>query len=529
MSQTILFEKDARDALQKGVNTISDVVSITLGPKGRNVVIDNKNGVTQIINDGVTIAQQISLEVPVENIGAELIKQAAQKANQVAGDGTTTTTVLTNAIVNEGLQRVNLGVCPTKIKKSLDKALKFLKNQLIEYATPVEDPIRIHQIATIASGNDEATGKLITEALERIGKDGVVNIDESQTVTTTLEVTKGAKFDKGIVSESLFKKEENKKIVQSEGLILITEKKLQSVKKELLPILQYVKREKRPLLIIAESFSNDVTTALVQNRIKGDLDVVATFIPGVGRERTELLKDIAILTGCKNFADLRAFEKLNENVFGSAKEIRIDAKKTRIISEENNESLEKLARKRHLKRQAQISETTYEKENFEERLAQLSSGTAVIKVGAATETERKEKKLRLEDGINATQAALEEGIVPGGGYILNRLSEDLIDWAEENFQGEELLANKILANALKKPLCSIAENAGEKGLVILDKIKDEDFAIGYDASNNTITNLYEKGIIDPAKTTRSVLQNAISIASMILTTECIVFDETIKA
>lgn len=528
MSKIILYQEDARRALEKGMDILAEAVSVTLGPKGRNVVLERKYGAPQIVNDGVTIAKEIELEDHIENTGVALIRQAASKTNDVAGDGTTTATVLAHAMVKQGMKNVAAGANPIAIKRGIEKATQFVVSQIAEYSVPVEDTKSITQVATISSGNDDEVGQMIANAIDKVGREGVISLEEGKSTVTELEMTEGMFFEKGFISPYFVTDTDRMEVVQENPYILLTDKKITLVQQELVPVLEIVSKTGRPLTIIADNVEKEALATLVVNKLRGIVNVVAVRAPGFGDRRKSMLEDIAILTGGQVIAEDAGFslETIQLDMLGQARRITVTKEGTTIIAEGNDKEVK--ARCEQIRRQIDASESSYEKEKLQERLAKLAGGVAVIKVGAATETEMKDKKLRLEDAINATKAAVEEGIVPGGGATLTHISNDLFDWAKENLEEDELIGALIVEKALTQPLRRIIENTGASPSIIIEKIKQSEFNIGYDAANGELTDMYERGIIDPAKVTRSGLQNAASIASMILTTECIVVDKVEK-
>lgn len=524
MNKTILYHDDARKALEKGMDILSEAVSITLGPKGRNVVLEKKYGSPQIINDGVTIAKEIELKDSIENTGVALIRQAASKTNDVAGDGTTTATVLAYAIVKEGLKNVAAGSNPIMLKKGIDKAVKFITQKISQYSRPIDNSLDISQVASISAGNDEYIGQLIAEALQKVGKEGIISLEEGQSTETILDIKEGMKFDKGFISPYFVTDPSRMEVLQENTYILLTDKKITLIQEELLPVLEQVSKTGMPLLIIAEDIEKEALATIVLNKLRGIINVAAVRAPGFGDRRKALLEDIAVLTSgdlITEDAGLTLNKVLLSNL-GFAKKVQISKDSTTIIADSDLMSVN--SRCDEIRKQINMSTNSYEKEKLQERLAKLSSGVAVIKVGAATETEMKDKKLRLEDAINATKAAVEEGIVPGGGSTYVHLSKELFKWSEKNLFEEELIGALIVQKALLLPLARIASNAGLNGAVIVEKVQQADFPIGYDINSSSLVDMYDSGIIDPAKVTRSALQNAASIASMILTTECIVVD-----
>nr|QCI05399.1 60-kDa chaperonin [Crouania attenuata] len=527
MGKTILYQDSARKALEKGMDILAEAVSVTLGPKGRNVVLEKKFGSPQIINDGVTIAKEIELKDIIENTGVALIRQAASKTNDVAGDGTTTATVLAHAIVKQGLKNVAAGSNPIILKKGIEKAVKFVVAKIAEYSRPVNDVQDITQVASISAGNDLDIGQMISNAIEEVGKEGIISLEEGQSTMTSLEVKEGMKFDKGFISSYFVNDTSRMEVVQENTYVLLTDKKITLIQQEVLPILEQVAKTGKPLLIIAEDIEKEALATLIVNKLRGIVDVVAVRAPGFGDRRKAFLEDIAVLTSGSVITEDTGLtlENVSLNQLGIARRVQISKDSTTIMSDSNDQVI--LDRCNQIRRQIELSSNTYEKEKLQERLAKLSGGVAVIKVGAATETEMKDKKLRLEDAINATKAAIEEGIVPGGGATLVHLSTDLELWAKDNLIDEELVGALIVKKALFAPLMRIVENAGLNGALIVEKIKKDRFGVGYNASNDSIVNMYSDGIIDPSKVTRSALQNAASIASMILTTECIIADKQI--
>ncbi|MFQ4146545.1 chaperonin GroEL [Chlorogloeopsis sp. ULAP02] len=524
MAKRIIYNENARRALERGMDILAEAVAVTLGPKGRNVVLEKKFGAPQIVNDGVTIAKEIELEDHVENTGVSLIRQAASKTNDAAGDGTTTATVLAHAVVKEGLRNVAAGANAILLKRGIDKATNFLVERIKEHARPVEDSKAIAQVGAISAGNDEEVGQMIAEAMDKVGKEGVISLEEGKSMTTELEITEGMRFDKGYISPYFATDAERMEAIFDEPFILLTDKKIALVQ-DLVPVLEQVARAGRPLVIIAEDIEKEALATLVVNRLRGVLNVAAVKAPGFGDRRKAMLEDIAILTGGQVITEDAGLKLENAKLdsLGKARRITITKDNTTIVAEGNEQAVK--ARVEQIRRQMEETESSYDKEKLQERLAKLAGGVAVVKVGAATETEMKDKKLRLEDAINATKAAVEEGIVPGGGTTLAHLSPQLEEWANSNLKGEELTGALIVARALAAPLKRIAENAGQNGAVIAERVKEKEFNVGYDAAKNEFVDLFTAGIVDPAKVTRSALQNAASIAGMVLTTECIVVDK----
>ncbi|MBD2160976.1 chaperonin GroEL [Limnothrix sp. FACHB-881] len=526
MAKKIIYNENARRALERGMDILAEAVAVTLGPKGRNVVLEKKFGAPQIINDGVTIAKEIELEDHVENTGVALIRQAASKTNDAAGDGTTTATVLAHAIVKEGLRNVAAGANAITLKRGTEKAVAYLVDQIKAHArqVPENDSKAISQVAAISAGNDEEVGQMIADAMSKVGKEGVISLEEGKSMTTELEVTEGMRFDKGYISPYFATDTERMEAVLDNPFILLTDKKITLVQ-DLVPILEQAARAGKPLLIIAEDIEKEALATLVVNRLRGVLNVAAVKAPGFGDRRKAMLEDIAILTGGQLITEDAGLKidstKLEQ--LGQARRITITKDTTTIVADGNEAEVK--ARCEQIRRQMEETESSYDKEKLQERLAKLAGGVAVVKVGAATETEMKDRKLRLEDAINATKAAVEEGIVPGGGTTLAHLAPSLTDWANANLKDEELTGALIVARALTAPLKRIAENAGQNGAVIAERVMEKDFNVGYNASSGEYVDMFEAGIVDPAKVTRSALQNAASIAAMVLTTECIVVDK----
>ena len=524
MAKRIIYNENARRALERGMDILAEAVAVTLGPKGRNVVLEKKFGAPQIVNDGVTIAKEIEMEDHVENTGVALIRQAASKTNDAAGDGTTTATVLAHAIVKEGLRNVAAGANAIALKRGIDKATAFLVEKIAAHAKPVEDSKSIAQVGAISAGNDDEVGQMIANAMDKVGKEGVISLEEGKSMTTELEITEGMRFDKGYISPYFATDMERMEAVLEEPYILLTDKKIGLVQ-DLVPVLEQVARSGRPLVIIAEDIEKEALATLVVNRLRGVLNVAAVKAPGFGDRRKAMLEDIAVLTGGQLITEDAGLklETTKLDMLGKARRININKDSTTIVAEGNEAAVK--TRCEQIRRQMDETDSSYDKEKLQERLAKLAGGVAVIKVGAATETEMKDKKLRLEDAINATKAAVEEGIVPGGGTTLAHLSPELEVWSKANLKDEELIGALIVARSLAAPLKRIAENAGQNGAVIAERVKEKDFNVGFNASTNEFVDMFEAGIVDPAKVTRSALQNAASIASMVLTTECIIVDK----
>ncbi len=524
MAKRIIYNENARRALEKGMDTLAEAVAVTLGPKGRNVVLEKKFGSPQIVNDGVTIAKEIELEDNIENTGVALIRQAASKTNDAAGDGTTTATVLAHAIVKEGLRNVAAGANAIALKRGIEKATAYLVEHIAEKAQPVGDSTSIAQVGTISAGNDEEVGKMIAEAMEKVGREGVISLEEGKSMTTELEITEGMRFDKGYISPYFATDTERMEAVLDEPYLLLTDKKIALVQ-DLVPVLEQVARSGKPLLIIAEDIEKEALATLVVNRLRGVLNVAAVKAPGFGDRRKAMLEDIAVLTGGQVITEDAGLklDSVSIDMLGTSRRVTITKDNTTLVAEGNEADVK--ARCEQIRRQIEESDSSYDKEKLQERLAKLSGGVAVIKVGAATETEMKDRKLRLEDAINATKAAVEEGIVPGGGTTLAHLVPGLEEWSNANLTGEELTGALIVNRALTAPLKRIAENAGQNGAVVAERVKEKEFNIGFNAANNEYVDMLAAGIVDPAKVTRSATQNAASIAGMVLTTECIVVDK----
>ncbi len=524
MSKQFKYGEEARRSLEKGVDTLADAVKITLGPKGRNVVLDKKFGAPLITNDGVTIAKEIELEDAFENMGAQLVKEVSVKTNDVAGDGTTTAALLAQTIIREGMKNIAAGANPMVLKKGIAKATEYTVEELKKISKPIESKTAIAQVASVSAG-DEEIGTLLSDAFEKVGKDGVITIDESKTMKTELSVVEGMQFDRGYASPYMMTNPDKMDAVLEDPLILITDKKI-SVFQDLLPVLEQVVKSGRGLFIIAEEVEGEALTALVLNKLKGAIKCVAVKAPGYGDRRKAMLEDIAILTGATVISSDLGYEIKDAtlDMLGSAKMIQVDKDNTTIVDGAGDPSLIK---QRVAAIQHQIAESTsdYDKEKLQERLAKLSGGVAVVRVGAATEVEMKERKLRIEDALAATRAAVEEGIVPGGGIALLSISDKVTAYAN-TFSGDEKTGALIIAKALTAPIKQIAENAGVDGGVIVDNVlRAKKANFGYDALKNEFCDMVEKGILDPTKVTRSALQNAASVSSTLLTTEVIVADK----
>nr|YP_009497627.1 chaperonin GroEL [Astrosyne radiata]AWT40340.1 chaperonin GroEL [Astrosyne radiata] len=525
-NKKILFKNIARSALKRGMDSVVEAVSITLGPKGRNVVIEKKNGFPQIVNDGVTIAKAIRLNDPIENIGISLIQQAAAKTNEVAGDGTTTATVLAYAIVKEGLQSIAAGVNPLRIKLGIEKAIQYLVSQLNEFSDSVEELDLLKQIATVSIGNDSLLGNLIAIAVTKIGKDGILLLEEGKNQAVELEISEGMKLETGFLSPYFVTNPEKMEVYYEDPFILLTDKKISIIQRDLLPILEQITKTKRPLLIIADNIEKEVLSTLILNKLKNIINVVVVRAPGFTETKKQLLEDIAIFTNGTVITDEAglSLEHTTIGLLGQARKIIVNKKSTTIISYSSTVENIKM-RCEQLRKEIILADAPYKKEKLQDRIAKLSGGTAIIRIGAVTETELKDKKLRVEDAVNASKAAIEEGVIPGGGSTLVHLSNNLKIWAKNNLKEDEVIGANIISRAILAPLQRISENAGTNGPVIIDEVQQQKFEIGYNAALNKFQNLYKQGIIDPTKVTRSALQNAASIASMILTTECLIVEE----
>ena len=522
MAKDIKFSSDARAGLEAGIDKLANAVKVTLGPKGRNVVLDKAYGAPTITNDGVTIAQDIELEDRFENMGAQLVKEVATKTNDVAGDGTTTATVLAHAIIKEGLKNLAAGANPVVLQKGLKKATDEVVDYIKENSREVEDKQAIENVGTISSADPEI-GKFIADAMEKVGNDGVITVEESKTTSTYLDVVEGMQFDKGYLSP--YMATDNDKMVADldDPYILLTDKKISNIQ-EILPLLEEVVQSSKPLLIIADDVDGEALTTLILNKLRGTFNVVAVKAPGYGDRRKAMLEDIAILTGAKVVSEELGMDLKDTtmDMLGSAKKVKVDKDNTTIVEGKGDKnSLEE--RVSVIRQQLDAEDSEYEKEKLQERVAKLAGGVAVINVGAATETEMQEKKYRIEDALSATRAAVEEGIVAGGGVVLIGAIEKVAK-LEESLKGDEKTGAVIIKKALESPLRQIVENAGMDGSVIVEKVKQSAKDEGYDAYNDEYVNMFEKGIVEPTKVTRSALQNAVSVAGMILTTEAAVAD-----
>ncbi|MDO9574257.1 MAG: chaperonin GroEL [Candidatus Contubernalis sp.] len=522
MAKDILFSEEARKALEKGVNKLADTVKVTLGPKGRNVVLDKKFGSPQITNDGVTIAREIELADPFENMGAQLVKEVANQTQDIAGDGTTTATLLAQAIIREGIRNVAAGANPMILKKGIEKAVKVAVEEIKASSTPVETTEAISQVASI-SADDEEIGKMIAEAMDKVGKDGVITVEESRGFTMEMNVVEGMQFDRGYISPYMVTDTEKMEAILDEPYILLTDKKVSSIH-DILPLLEKIVQQGKSLMLIAEDVDGEALATLVVNKLRGTFTCVAVKAPGFGDRRKAMLQDIAILTGGQVISeDLGIdFKNVEMEMLGSARQVRISKEETVLVDGAGDAAdIEKRIQQMRIQMEDTTSE--FDKEKLQERLAKLVGGVAVVEVGAATEIEMKEKKLRVEDALSATRAAVEEGIVSGGGVAF-LVPLKALDKLLESSEGDEATGIALIRRSLEEPLRQIAENAGIEGSIVVEKVKNSEPGIGYNVVKNIYENMLEAGIVDPAKVTRSALQNAASIAAMFLTTEAVVAD-----
>ena len=520
MAKEIKYGSEARAALEKGVNQLADTVKVTLGPKGRNVVLDKSFGAPLITNDGVTIAKEIELEDGFENMGAQLIREVASKTNDVAGDGTTTATVLAQAMVHEGMKNLEAGANPIVLRKGMKKATDKAVEAIREMSSKVNGKEQIARVAAVSSG-DDAVGQMVADAMEKVSNDGVITIEESKTMQTELDLVEGMQFDRGYISAYMATDMEKMEAVLDDPYILITDKKISNIQ-EILPLLEQVVQSGARLLIIAEDIEGEALTTLIVNKLRGTFNVVAVKAPGYGDRRKEMLQDIAILTGGQVISEELGFDlkETTMDQLGRAKSVKVQKENTVIVDGcgDKNAIEDRVAQ---IKKALEETTSEFDKEKLQERLAKLAGGVAVIRVGAATETEMKEAKLRMEDALNATRAAVEEGIIGGGGSAYIHASKEVKKFADE-LEGDEKTGANIILKALEAPLYQIAKNAGLEGAVIVNKVRESEPGTGFDAYNEKYVNMVEKGILDPAKVTRSALQNATSVASTLLTTESVV-------
>ena len=524
MAKEIKYGSEARAALERGVNQLADTVKVTLGPKGRNVVLDKSFGAPLITNDGVTIAKEIELEDGFENMGAQLIREVAAKTNDVAGDGTTTATVLAQAMVHEGMKNLEAGANPIVLRKGMKKATDKAVEAIREMSSKVNGKEQIARVAAVSSGDDEV-GQMVADAMEKVSNDGVITIEESKTMQTELDLVEGMQFDRGYISAYMATDMEKMEAVLDDPYILITDKKISNIQ-EILPVLEQIVQSGARLLIIAEDIEGEALTTLIVNKLRGTFNVVAVKAPGYGDRRKEMLQDIAILTGGQVISEELGFDlkETTMDQLGRAKSVKVQKENTVIVDGcgDKNAIADRVGQ---IKKAIEETTSDFDREKLQERLAKLAGGVAVIRVGAATETEMKEAKLRMEDDLNATKAAVEEGIIGGGGSAYIHVSKKVKEFAE-TLEGDEKTGAKIILKALEAPLAQIAKNAGLEGAVIVNKVRESEVGTGFDAYNETYVDMVEKGILDPAKVTRSALQNATSVASTLLTTESVV--STIK-
>jgi len=518
-AKQLMFDEEARRAILRGVDKLSNAVKATLGPKGRNVVLDKKFGAPTITKDGVTVAKEIELEDPFENMGAQMVKEVASKTSDVAGDGTTTATVLAQSIIREGMRNVTAGSNPMALKRGIDKAVEAVIEEIKKISKPTKGKKEIAQVATISANNDKTIGDLIADAMEKVGKDGVITVEEAKGVDTTLEVVEGMQFDRGYISPYMVSDPERMEVVLENPLILIHEKKIAGMK-DLLPILEQIAKMGKPFLIIAEEVEGEALATLVVNKLRGTLQCAAVKAPGFGDRRKEMLKDIAVLTGGEVISEELGIklENIKLEDLGKCKKVIVDKENTTII-EGAGKDKEIEGRIKQLRTQIEDTTSDYDREKLQERLAKLSGGVAVIKVGAPTEVAMKEKKARVEDALNATRAAVEEGIVPGGGVVLLR---GLAALDKVRASGDEKVGLEIVRRALEEPIRQIAENAGVEGSIVVQKVRESSGSFGFNAETEQYEDMMAAGIIDPTKVTRIALQNAASIAGLMVTTECMI-------
>jgi chaperonin GroEL len=526
MAKIIEYDSDARAKLKKGIDQLAKAVKVTLGPKGRNVVIDKKFGAPTITKDGVTVAKEIELEDPMENMGAQMVKEVASKTSDVAGDGTTTATILAQAIFTEGLRNVTAGANPTELKKGIESAVTTIIDELRKMSRDVAGKKEIAQVGSISANNDDAIGELIAEAMEKVGKDGVITVEEAKSIETTLDVVEGMQFDRGYVSPYFVTDAESMESVLEDPAILIHDKKISNMK-DLLPILEKVAQMGRGLLIIAEDIEGEALATMVVNKLRGTLKIAAVKAPGFGDRRKAMLEDIAILTGGRVISEDAGFklENTQSTDLGSAKRIVIDKDNTTIV-EGGGKANEIKGRVSQIRTQIENTTSDYDREKLQERLAKLAGGVAVLKIGAATEVEMKEKKARVEDALHATRAAVEEGIVPGGGVAYLRTLKSLDKIKTDN--QDNAIGVNIVKRAIEEPIRQIVSNAGKEGAVIVEDVKSKTGAYGYNAAKEKFEDLFEAGIIDPTKVSRTALENASSVAALLLMTEALIADKPEK-
>jgi len=522
MAKILTYDTEARAQLKKGLDALADTVKVTLGPKGRNVVLDKKFGAPTVTKDGVTVAKEIELEDPLENMGAQMVKEVASKTSDIAGDGTTTATVLAQAIFREGLKNVTAGANPTHLKRGIDEAVKVVVAEIKKISKDLPGKTEIAQVGSISANNDRAIGDLIADAMEKVGKDGVITVEEAKTTETTLEVVEGMQFDRGYLSPYFVTNVDNMECVLDDPFILIHDKKI-SVMKDILPILEKTAQMGRPFLIIAEDVEGEALATLVVNKIRGTLKVAAVKAPGFGDRRKAMLEDIAVLTGGRVISEETGFKLENVTLsdLGNAKRVSIDKDNTTIV-EGAGKTDDIKSRISQIKKQIEATTSDYDREKLQERLAKLAGGVAVLKVGAATEVEMKEKKARVEDALHATRAAVEEGIVPGGGVVYIRALKALEDF---KLEGDKKIGVDIVRRALEEPIRQIAHNAGWEGSIVVQKVKEGKSAFGFNAETEVFEDLFAAGVIDPTKVSRIALENAASIAGLLLMTEATVAEK----
>jgi chaperonin GroEL len=524
MAKQILFKEEARKALEEGINQVANTVKVTIGPKGRNVVLEKKFGAPQIVNDGVTIAKEIELANPLKNAGAQLMREVASKTNDAAGDGTSTATILAQSMIQEGLKHVAAGANPVALRRGIEKTTAYLVEKIAAQAKRVEDRKTIAEVAAISAGNDSEVGEMIAKAMDAVGREGVITVEESKSMETQLEVVEGMQFDRGYISPYFITDTERMVAEYENAYLLITSNKLSNVQ-ELVPLLERLAREGRPLLVIAEDVEGEALATLVVNKLRGVLNAVAVKAPSFGERRKAMLEDIAILTGGRLISEEIGvkMENVTLDMLGSARKITVTRDKTTIVTDGSTKAaVEK--RVAQLRKQLETTDSEYDREKLQERIAKLVGGVAVIKVGAATETELKDRKLRIEDALNATRAAVEEGIVPGGGVTLLHLSKGIPDF-KAKLNAEEQVGADIVYQAVRAPLYQIAHNAGLEGSIVVEKVLEQEMPYGLDALTAEYVDMFARGIVDPAKVVRLALQNAASIAAMYLTTEAVVVEK----
>jgi chaperonin GroEL len=525
MPKIIEYEATAREMIKRGVDKLANTVKVTLGPKGRNVILDKKFGSPTVTKDGVTVAKEIDLEDAFENMGAQMVREVASKTSDVAGDGTTTATVLAQAIYTEGLKNVTAGANPMAIKRGIDKAVKFAVDQIKELSKPVPGKTEISQVGSVSANNDKHIGDLIAEAMEKVGKDGVITVEEAKTMETTLEVVEGMQFDRGYLSPYFITNPDSMVADLEDAYVLIHDKKISSMK-DLLPVLEKIAQTSKPLLVVAEDVEGEALATLVVNKLRGTLKVCAVKAPGFGDRRKAMLQDISILTGGKVISEELGFKLENAVIsdLGQCKKISVDKDNTTLV-EGAGQAADIKGRIDSIRKQIEETTSDYDREKLQERLAKLAGGVAVINVGAATETEMKEKKARVEDALHATRAAVEEGIIPGGGVAFLRVMSKFDSF---KLDGDEAVGAAIVRNALQAPLRNIAENAGVEGSIVAKEIGEKDGSFGFNAETGEYTDMFEAGIIDPTKVARTALENAASISSLLLTTEAMVAEKPEK-